>query len=259
MIIRHFIDNKKTHHEAEEFDFSERMFDDRLHIAEMVCSAAIKTLERGRDVSQVLELAQDATNWADRLVEKIKQKDPPRHPIACKKGCSFCCRMFRTHVMPTEVIQITEFLQRTFRKGALASIRDRIIELDEKTRGMSMQKRADSRLACALLTENRCGVYPVRPLRCRAYNSFDKKRCQLLYETGDLETNISYYHPQREIPFFVQTGIRAAIHASGYDSTILDLTAALRIALKIPNVGEQWLKGKPVFSSAQVSEERDAH
>jgi Fe-S-cluster containining protein len=229
---------------------------DRIQIAERECYTAIESLKGGSSAARVLKLSRKAIDRADRLVEAVKQKEPPHRPIACEKGCSFCCRMFRTYVVALEVIAVAAFLKETMSDRQMAVLKARIAELDDQTRRMDMKQRAYSRLACALLVEDRCCVYPVRPLRCRAYNAFGVDRCRLLYETGNIQTGVDGYLPQREIPFLVQTGLRAAIDSCGYDSSVLDLTTALRFALQSRDIAEEWLRDEPVFAPARVEEER---
>ena len=46
-------------------------------------------------------------------------------------------------------------------------------------RGKEMEPRAIKRVTCPMLDENGwCGIYPVRPLACRAYVSFDAAQCK---------------------------------------------------------------------------------
>ncbi len=228
---------------------------DPIQIAEDVCFNALQFLEKVKNISNLRKVARDAIARADQLVEQIKQKIPPQRPIACRQGCPFCCRMFRTHVTAIEAIQITGFIVETLDAPSVKSLMNRIAALDRKTKNMNMHERAVSHLACAFLADDRCLVYPVRPLRCRAYNSLDAQSCRTIYETGNLETTIDYYYPQREIPFLVQTGLRAASQACGCDSAILDLTSAMRIALGGKRrAAEEWLNGKPIFSPAHVKE-----
>ena len=229
---------------------------DRIQIAERECYTAIESLKGGSSPLQALKLIRKAIDRADRLVEAVKQKKPPHRPIACEEGCFFCCRMFRTHVVALEVIALAAFLKENMNDRQMAVLKARIAELDDQTRRMDMKQRAHSRLACALLVEGRCCAYPVRPLRCRAYNAFEVDRCRLLYETENLETGVDGYLPQQDIPFLVQTGLRATIDACGYDSSILDLTAALRCALQTRDFATEWLRGEPVFVPARVEEER---
>jgi hypothetical protein len=63
---------------------------------------------------------------------------------------------------------------------------------------------------------------------------------------------VPIYWPQQRLAAFVLDGLRAGLEASLLDGELLELTAALRIALETPNVEERWLAGESVFAPARL-------
>ena len=102
-----------------------------------------------------------------------------------------------------------------------------------------------------MLVENRCSAYPVRPLTCRGYNSSDARRCEQALDP-DSGVEAPVYWPQQRLTTFVLDGLRAGLDESRLDAGLLELTAALRIALETPDVQARWLAGEGVFGPARL-------
>jgi hypothetical protein len=101
-----------------------------------------------------------------------------------------------------------------------------------------------------LLVEHRCCAYPVRPLTCRGFNSYDASRCEQFVKSR-APVDIPMYLSQQRLMTFVLDGTRAGLQAVGLRDDLLELTAALRIALDVPDALERWLAGEPVFAPAR--------
>ena len=52
---------------------------------------------------------------------------------------------------------------------------------------------------------------------------------------------------------FVLDGMRAGLSESGLQGDRVELTAALRIALEVPDAAERWLAGEAVFAPAPLN------
>jgi hypothetical protein len=63
---------------------------------------------------------------------------------------------------------------------------------------------------------------------------------------------VPVYLPQQQLAAFVLDGLRAGLGENRLDATLLELTAALRIALETPTVEERWLAGEGVFVPARL-------
>jgi hypothetical protein len=148
------------------------------------------------------------------------------------------------------VLRIAAFLQQTLPPENLAAARQRISEGVRQRREIGNRWMA-ARLPCPLLVDERCSVYPVRPLTCRGFNSSDARRCrQSVTERAPVELPV--YQPQLNIATFVLDGLRAGLHEAGLGSELLELTAALDIALTQPSAAERWLAGETVFVVARL-------
>jgi Fe-S-cluster containining protein len=108
-----------------------------------------------------------------------------------------------------------------------------------------------ARLPCPLLVNNRCSVYPVRPLTCRGYNSSNARCCEQTVKARE-RVEVPVYSPQHRIATFILDGLRAGLAESGLKNELLELTAGLRIALTTPNAVDRWLVGEPTFTLAKL-------
>jgi Fe-S-cluster containining protein len=205
----------------------------------------VAILTEGRTPEKLTEVADNARACADTLTRTFLEKLPPSRPIACKEGCAWCCRLHVTLTVP-EVIAIADYLRATLPATELESLKARVTELDQETHGLNPWQRARTGLPCALLVEGRCSVYPVRPLACRGWNSYDAARC----EQGVLA--LQAYGPQLYACSTVRLGMRQGLGQAGLSGADLELTAALRIALENPDVAKQYLAQEPVFAEARA-------
>ena len=150
---------------------------------------------------------------------------------------------------PPEALGIGHFVERHFgqeeRAGLLARIR---IALDGKA-GKSPREIAKIRreLPCPLLQAQKCSVYPVRPLVCRAMHSLDAGQCQKSLLAGDL-TSGDYYSQRHELVQAIARGLRDGSRAMGCQSGSLDLARALQDYFQEPDPLERWIRGEQVFS-----------
>ena len=127
-----------------------------------------------------------------------------------------------------------------------------LAELEEHKHCLSLGQRADARTPCALLVNHRCAAYPVRPLTCRGFNSSDAHLCELFLQSP-WKVVVPACVPQLRLMTFVLDGMRAGLSESGLRGDLVELTAALRIALELPDAAERWLAGEAVFAPARLN------
>jgi Fe-S-cluster containining protein len=150
-----------------------------------------------------------------------------------------------------EVFRIAQYLQEHLSSEELAWARDRIIRRDEERKALAADRWSAARLPCSLLINDRCSVYPVRPLTCRGFNSSDARQCERWVKTrGQVEVPI--YEPQQRLATFVLDGLRAGLAECKLSNDLLELTAALRIALTVPNAFDRWTAGDSIFAPAKM-------
>jgi hypothetical protein len=61
------------------------------------------------------------------------------------------------------------------------------------------------------------------------------------------------YVPQLRLTTFVLDGLRAGLSESGLQGDRVELTAALRIALEVPDAAERWRAGGVVSAPARLN------
>lgn len=216
-------------------------------------AVVMQALARRRSVAQAAEIAADAGEWAGELVAQVEERIPPASPIACREGCAFCCHLKVLATAP-EVLRVAEHLRATRSADELRAIRERVAAADDRTRGMTTDQRARAQLACPLLEGGRCAAYEVRPLSCRGANSLDAAACQRGFERPDEDVTLPVYMPALQVTEALRGGVAVGVARGGLDGRLLELSAALRIALQDPEVGKAWARGKPAFGGAVDAE-----
>ncbi|WP_434048989.1 MULTISPECIES: YkgJ family cysteine cluster protein [Sorangium] len=189
------------------------------------------------------------------MTEDALKHQPPPRPIACAAGCQWCCYV-KVSVTAAEVLRIVEYARANFSDSERETMRERVRAADQVTRGMGFLERGSIQLACPLLVDGRCSVYPVRPLPCIGHNSFDADECRRGYEdtAPDKDHDIELYAPQHAIADAANTGLGVGLGEAGLDGTPLELTAALRIALDRENAPDRYAQGRHVFTPARDEE-----
>jgi hypothetical protein len=210
----------------------------------------VAVLRGGRTPLQVIEAAGRAAAAGDRAVQDMKEKYPPPD-LVCKDGCDWCCHLEVGTAVP-EVLRIAAFLREHLTADELQALRERVARLDDLRRERKAGQRGDPRLPCALLVEHRCTAYGVRPLTCRGCNSTDVSACETAVTSGAKFT-VPGYEPQHRLAAFVLDGLRAGLTESRLNGDLLELTAALRIALDQPEAGARWLASEAVFTPARMN------
>ena len=90
-----------------------------------------------------------------KLVDELGEAATPF--IACKKGCSACCKM-NVSISSVEAEQMALHSQKN---------------INHLKRSIAHDIGHFSGIACPFLIENACSIYEVRPYMCRAHVSFD--------------------------------------------------------------------------------------
>jgi Fe-S-cluster containining protein len=211
-------------------------------------AAALRT---GRTPLQMVAVAEQAATAGEQAVLDAVARDPPRAPPACKEGCAWCCHLTVGTAAP-EVLRIAAYLRQTLAPDQLEALRARVVEMGERRRALRPDQRSRARLPCALLVDNRCSAYPVRPLTCRGFNSSDARKCEESLRPGS-GVVVPAYAPQQRLCTFVLDGLRAGLEEVRLDGELLELTAALRIALTMPDAAGRWLAGEAVFAPARLA------
>lgn len=221
-----------------------------LQVSEGARRSATIVFEDGRSEKMLAGAVADVVKLAETLTKKQKKNEPPLAPIHCRAGCSHCCHM-RVHVTAPESLVLALFIRESFSQAEIDDLRLRLVEADDITRGMTDEEHGKAGISCPLLLDDLCSAYDARPLECRGYVSMDVEACR--EASRDYRAwNVPLYFSQYSIFKNAQVGLLTALVGAGYGFEVLELTAALRIALSTTDVAERWLAGENVFHEAAL-------
>ncbi len=133
-----------------------------------LAGAAPSMADAARDVIAVLEAAGASFSAAF----------PNQPATECAAGCAFCCHL-AVAVPPGVAEMIWDHVAETFTAEARSALLVRL-QVAEAV-ALAAHDPTTVRRRCPLLgAENRCTVYPVRPISCRAFTSPSAARCERL-------------------------------------------------------------------------------
>jgi Fe-S-cluster containining protein len=223
-------------------------------IIEAEYSGVREALQHGKTREAIIEIAERAITLTEASLQRVTELVQSDTPLACRAGCSYCCRHLVVGTSAPEVFIIALYLTSPHAAVPLPVIWQRLEEHVSKTRGVVNRDRGGVRMECPFLIEHQCSIYPVRPLLCRGYNSYSIEECREHHDRYPEETKVSKCVPYFELPKAVDTGMRMALVELGLGGAApLELVAAVRIALRTPENMDRWLAGEPIFKVAELS------
>jgi Fe-S-cluster containining protein len=116
---------------------------------------------------------------ADRVAHQLEPLIG-EHPVACKRGCSWCCRGIRVEVLAPEALAIGQLLRSSRAPEAVTLLSRALATAGGPARDLSAAERWQAQLPCAFLDEQSgaCTIYDARPMVCRRHNSMDVTACE---------------------------------------------------------------------------------
>jgi Fe-S-cluster containining protein len=170
-------------------------------------------------------------------------------PVACRKGCSFCCHLW-VDATPPEVLYAVKNMPPEQRQKALASV-ERVCGLSA---GVSFEERCGKfNPPCSLLDDQgACSIYDSRPISCRTVVSSNADECRSTIVDG---SDVGF--PSPKVWLTLQdsyiTALEGALIHAGLAYQAHELNESLRIALANPNAEARWLAGGDEFAAAATS------
>jgi Fe-S-cluster containining protein len=202
-------------------------------------------LATGKDAATALT---KSYNRYDNLIAKAIA-DSPTKP-ACKAGCAFCCH-YKVEVRAHEMLVIKDYMDKTFSAERIQTVLADAKANAAIIRTITPEQHLTTNLKCALLQDNQCSIYPVRPFRCRNFHSTDADACAQSHSdpgnmeivTGMIETVAMYADAHTQ-------GFEAAAEQTGRDPRIYDFNTALIEVFTEANAPKRYKIGKKTFPNA---------
>jgi len=200
--------------------------------------ADIEFRRHGETPAAFSAITEGRSRWMDEANEaQLKLAAEGGHAVQCRDKCSYCCYQ---HVMLscTEAFQIVRWLQSQGREVNTRANADLV-------RTLPHLERYQRGIACPLLKNQRCTVYPVRPMPCRSYFSSTRHLCKLGWERrwhDDTEGTSILSNPQLANHSML-LGTDAAFAMRGYQMVTLELADAIDQASQ-PGAWEAWFTEK---------------
>jgi Fe-S-cluster containining protein len=205
---------------------------------------AVAAVTADRTPAGVAEAVARLDGAAARELRRHLTVLPPSQPIACGAGCAFCCWL-RAELSVLEALRLADHLTATLPPPRLDEVRDRVIATARRVARLDADARAEAAVPCALLEDDRCSAYEARPLACRGCNAADPDACEASLSDGEV-TNV-VYAPQSALYRYAGRALVRALDTLGAPEGLLELHAALAVALSTPDATARWLGGEPIF------------
>lgn len=169
---------------------------------------------------------------------------------ACKAGCAFCCH-YKVEVRAHEMLLIRDYMDKTFTAEKIQTVLAEAAANAAIIRNITPEQHLTTNLKCALLQDNQCSIYPVRPFRCRNFHSTDANACEQSHNdphnmeiaTGMIEDVAMYADAHTQ-------GFEAAAEQTGRDARIYDFNTALIEVFTEANALKRYKTGKKTFTKA---------
>lgn len=179
-----------------------------------------------------------------------KAIDDSGTPIACKKGCSYCC-YYKVEAKPVEIFAIVQFVKRKFKAEQIQEILGQAKKNVEEAKKLSYEQHLATNQKCPFLVADGCSIYEVRPAKCRNFHATEVELCKESYEKPtDLSIPNSYNELLHMRANGATIGFEKAIEAGGFDGTTYDLNSAVLEAFQNPKLSKRYSKGKRAFIKA---------
>lgn len=168
-----------------------------------------------------------------------------RGMLACRSGCSFCCRQPVAVTAPEAFFIAAQLYDRPDTAAAMAALAAAALDRTPDQKGVAW-------FACPLLDgEGGCSVYRARPLACHAQVSVDVADCRDGFGPGAKRTVMEPrgYTPLKDHCRMI---LLAAMRVHGLPLVFYEMNAAVAAVQGIDNAEKRWLRGEAVFGDLRT-------
>jgi Fe-S-cluster containining protein len=186
--------------------------------------------------------------FADQVIQDFEAKSPLKDKIACRAGCAHCCR-YEVILSPAEALLIGHRAKHSYSETDVVQLLQRINKVLDVREGKRLSERAAvlDETPCIFLEAEKCRVYEVRPLICRALHSLDSRSCQEAISARKTRVAfVGYTHR-----YYVFQAVRSAMRHTGADMGLqtdeLTIARAMLNYFDHPEPSNAWAQGRKVF------------
>ncbi len=210
------------------------------------CSAAKEILGNRSADDRIGDLCRATMTFLDGRAER----SPLQQQWACRPGCGFCCTA-RVDVTAPQAIGIAQYLDERLSSDERGDLRRRLSERVRQISKMTAAEHAVAKLPCVFLQDDStCLIHPVRPAKCATFYSCSAERCREAFaRPEDSSIAVPFDLVQAAVGDGVSAGLGLACVELGLDHWTYELHSAVLRAMDLPDAGERWLAGEPVFRS----------
>ena len=170
-------------------------------------------------------------------------------PLACAKGCSFCCHLW-VDASPPEILYTVKTIPAADRQRALEAV-ERACGITSKA--TFLDRCGSVNPPCPLLGEGgACSVYDNRPISCRTTVSVDADLCRQTLQEGS-EAGFPGLKVWLTLRDSYATALEGALMQAGLAYQAHEWNQSLQIAMTEIDAEKRWLAGADVFADAPVS------
>lgn len=207
------------------------------HILNTVDTLVDRTIGQERSLKSILALAERIGQIADLATSELAKMHPEMHQIACRTGCSHCCRRLEIVTDAPTVFSLAFQARHGFTAVQFAAFEERLTSLESRP--------------CVFLVEDACSVYAARPIACRAFNAMHVDLCaagRFFHLDSDAERtpeNIDLW--RLCVGAAISDGLAAGLERNGFDGRQLHLRSGLQRVFATEGSVDLWLAGEPIF------------
>jgi len=202
-------------------------------------------LATGKDANAALKKSYERY---DNLIAKSFNESTTKPD--CKAGCAFCC-YYKVEARAHEILLIKEYINKQFSAEQIARVKTALEANASIIRNLTPEQHLTTNLKCALLDNNQCSVYPVRPFRCRNFHSTNAQACETSFnDPTNMETATGMIEAVAILADAHTQGFEAATEQTGRDNRIYDFNTALLEALTDEQTLKRYQRGKKTFQQA---------
>jgi Fe-S-cluster containining protein len=188
----------------------------------------------------------------DNLIAKAF--DNATQKPACQAGCSFCC-YYKVEARAHEVLVIKEYISKHFSAEKIAEVIQEATANAAIIRTLTPAQHLTTNLKCALLHNNQCSIYSVRPFRCRNFHSTDVVACEASFnDPANMSVSTGMIEDAAILADAHTQGFETAAEHTGRDNRIYDFNTALVEVLSDEQALKRYRRGKKTFAQALVVE-----